>query len=353
MRKLRRTAAALGLLLPASFVSGAGTAVACGNGKPIFRDKFQTLAESWAFSSSSDRANAGPGGLTAVIPTEHGVFARKVDASYGDIDICAMTAIASKGGTDAFFAIRFWFGEASESYWAVAVPANGLYWVQRFNKEGERSRITPRISNPTLADASGVNELRVRLEGDNGAFIVNGKKVATFTREPGRGKSIVGFSAFSADSPEPTSFTLKSFEARELGNDRVPAAPSLIGICNEFKQTLRVAIAYQAGNVWTSEGWKVLRPNTCETEIKHPDLVSFYYRAESDVYDGQQITFGAIRDFAVRKSDFLIQQADRKAQDTEMRKFSGPVGRVSPAQNLSIVFQADARVAIVTGPKPE
>lgn len=356
--RLGKIASVLMLSLTGFLVAGTGIAAACGNGKLVFEDKFQTLAESWVLSGDSDRPNAGGDGLTAAILPDHGVVARKVDTSYRDVDICAVATITSKNdpnknGPGGFFAIRFWFGENGVSYWAVAFPGSGLYWVQRLDKDGNRTRVMPKTLNPSLANASGANEFRVRLQGDSGAFIVNGKKVGTFTRDPSGGESVVGFVEFPADNPEPTAFALKRFEIRELGTDQVAAAPSLVAFCNEFKQTVHLAIAYQVGDVWTSEGWKTLKPNTCETETRHPDLLTFYYRAESDVYDGQRMTFGANRDFAVRKNDFVIQKADNKVKDAEMRKFNGPVERVSPAQDLSVFFQEDARVAVVKGRKPD
>lgn len=350
--RLRRTASAL-LSLTGFLIASIGIAAACGNGKLVFEDKFQTLAESWMLSSDSDRPNAGGDGLTAALLPDHVVSARKIDTSYRDVDICAVATLTNKNNPNAFFAVRFWFGDNGVSYWAVAFPASGLYWVQRLDKDGNRTRVMPRTLNPSLANASGANEFRVRLQGNSGAFIVNGKKVGTFTRDPPGGESVVGFVGFPADNPEPTAFTLKRFEIRELGTDQVAAAPSLVAFCNQFKQTLHLAIAYQVSDVWTSEGWKTLKPNTCATETTHPDLLTFYYRAESDVYDGQRMTFGANRDFAVRKNDFVIRKADNQAKGSEMRKFNGLVERVSPAQELSVVFQADARVAVVKGRKPD
>jgi len=103
----------------------------------------------------------------------------------------------------------------------------------------------PKTLNPSLANASGANEFRVRLQGDSGTFIVNGKRVGSFTRDPPGGESVVGFVGFPADNPEPTTFALKRFEIRELGTDQVAAAPSLVTFCNEFKQTVHLAIAYR------------------------------------------------------------------------------------------------------------
>lgn len=343
-------------ILLAGFLFGSTgmAAAACGNGKLLFEDKFQTLAESWMFGGSSDRPNAGRNGLTAAIAPEHAVYARKSDSSYRDVDICGVAAISNKNSDGGFFAIRFWFDDSGTSYWAVAFPGKGLFWVQRLPKDSKPVRLTPKTFNPALVNASGTNEFRVRLKGDTGAFIVNGKRVSNFTREAPGSESAVGFIAFPAESPEPTTFALKSFETRELGTDQVPAASSLIKFCNEFAQTLRVAIAYQIGDAWTSEGWITLKPNACEAQVKHPDLVSFYYRAESDVYDGQRMIFGANRDFAVQKTDFLIRKADAKSKGVEMQRFTGPVERVSPAQDLSVVFEATAgRVAVVKGRKPE
>ena len=351
---LVKPASALALLLIGFLIASRGTAEACGNGKVLFEDKFQTLDKSWVFAGDSDTPNPGADGLTAAIQHDHDVAALKTDVEYQDVDVCGVAIVTNKSDPGGFFTIRFWLGDNGVHYWAVAYPGKGLYFVERFEKDKKATLVTPKIFNPALVDASGANEFRVRLRGDSGAFIVNGKMVSTFTREPsGGGQSEVGFIGSPANSPEPTSFALKSFEAREPGTDQVAAAPSLIAFCNEFKETIHLAIAFQDSNVWNSEGWITLKPNACETETKHPDLLSFYFRGESDVYDGQRMTFGSDRDFAVKKNDFVIQKADKKAKGAEMRQFSGPAERVSPAQELSITFTADARTAIATGPKPK
>ena len=113
------------------------------------------------------------------------------------------------------------------------------------------------------------------------------------------------------------------------------------------------AIAYQANNVWTSEGWLTVAPDKCSALTAHPELTSFYYRGESDVFDQKQVTWGKDRDFALKKDDFTIQKAETRAPGSKMAKFSGPITRDSPARTLSLSITPDMKAMIVTGPNPQ
>jgi uncharacterized membrane protein len=351
----------LTVMLLSSFILGliaaAGDAAACGEGKLIFDNGFKDFDQAWVLAGDSDTPEIGPDGLTAAIEPGNDVAAGTRD-KYADVEVCAVVTSNSRDDATDFFGLRFWFGGNGVSYWAVAFPAKGLFFVERFEKGKDTAIITSKTLDPSLLDSSGVNEFSVRLHGSDGAFFVNGKKISKFRRDPEAGTSPVGFIMFpSSKNSEPVVFTMKSFQVREMSNAEIESItaliPSPVMFCNKFGHTINFAIAYQAGDVWTSEGWITVKPDTCKTEPRHPDLTSFYYRGESEVFGGQQATWGSAREFAVKNKDFVIAKAEKKAAGARMAKFSGPTTRDVPARTLSLTFTPDLKVTIVTGPNPQ
>jgi hypothetical protein len=58
-----------------------------------------------------------------------------------------------------------------------------------------------------------------------------------------------------------------------------------ISFCNNFKQRLYIALAYQQDDSsWISRGWLEVQPGTCRVFDSAIHLVKFYWRAESAWY---------------------------------------------------------------------
>lgn len=354
------TTSGFAILLIGGLIAGAGSARACGDGKLLFEDKFAALDSVWKFDGSYEGAKPGAGGLVAEIPAGSTVSAINTAASYKSFELCAV--FTSKGSKDTgnHFGLRFWTPDGDKEYWAVSFTERGRFVVNHYHDKKTDS-ITALTEDPSLLKAGAPNEVSVRIDGTKGAFFVNGRKVSSFTGEMPDSGSVIGFVMYSdKKGTQPTDFNLKSIQLRALTSAELQAmaapaasaAASLIEFCNKFGHPIRFAIAYQDKDEWTSEGWLTVADGKCGQLTKHPDFTSFYYHGETDVFDGQRVDWGKKRDFAVKKSDFILQNADTELPGARMATFSGPVTRDTPARAMSLTFTPDLNVMTVTGPNP-
>jgi uncharacterized membrane protein len=353
-----RATSAFAVLLVGGLIASAGSARACGDGKLLFEDKFEAVNSAWKFDGSYEGAKPGGSGLVAEIPPGETVSAVNTAASYKSFELCAVFTSKGTKDTGNHFGLRFWTPDGNKEYWAVTFTERGRFVVNHYHDDKTDS-ITSLTDDPSLLKAGAPNEVNVRIDGTKGAFFVNGKKVSSFTGEMPDGGSVIGFVMYAdKKGTQPTDFNLKSIQVRaltsaELQSVAAPtAASSVIELCNKFGRPIHFAIAFQNSDVWTSEGWLTVPNGKCGQLTKYPDLTAFYYYGETDVYDGKQTTWGTKRDFAVKKSDFILQDADTELPGARMVKFSGPIERDTPAQAQSLTFTPDLHVMTVTGAKP-
>ena len=62
----------------------------------------------------------------------------------------------------------------------------------------------------------------------------------------------------------------------------VSPAAAEIKICNNFKQTVHFALAYQKSDAWTTQGWLNVKPKQCGSEPSGLVDGDFYYYAKTD-----------------------------------------------------------------------
>ncbi len=129
-----------------------------------------------------------------------------------------------------------------------------------------------------------------------------------------------------------------------LGASCAPAAAT-IKVCNQFRHTIHLAFAYEAKDGWVSEGWLTVAPNACEIDTQHPDVTSFYYRAESDTYgDNKWSTWGSNREFSVKDGNFKLDHAEQKAPGGRFVQFNGPDSYIDPFTVVTLTFLPDLKV---------
>ena len=341
-------------------IAGAGSALACGDGKLLFEDKFEALDSAWKSDGSYEDFDVGADGLVAKIPPGSTVSAINTSGHYKSFELCAVFTSKGTKDTGNHFGLRFWTPDGDKEYWAVSFTERNKFVVNHYHDKKTNS-ITSLTEDPSLLKAGAPNEVSVRIDGGKGAFFVNGKKVSSFAGEMPDGGSVIGFVMYSdKKGAQPTDFDLKSIQVRALTSAELQAlaapaasaAAALIELCNKFGHPIRFAIAYQDKDEWTSEGWLTVPDGRCGQLTKHPDLTSFYYHGETDVFDGKRVDWGKKQDFAVKKSDFILQNADTKLPGSRMVTFSGPVTRDTPARTISLTFTPDLNVTTVTGPNP-
>lgn len=203
----------LGVLL-----AGACNAYACGTGRLVTEDKFDTLDPAWAIEKKYDKLTAGPEGLTIVVPPGKNVGAINPFGAYKSFELCIRAATEKPDPTaDELFAIRFWTPDGNDEYWAVTWTGKSRFVVNRYI-DAKPTAITPPVNNASLL-RSGINEYGVSVSGNQGTFSINGKKVTDFTGPPPEHGSVFGF-LVAAHQSRPSTFVLKNLQLRELAAAR-------------------------------------------------------------------------------------------------------------------------------------
>jgi hypothetical protein len=196
-------------------IAGAGSASACGTGRLVLEDKFNTLDPAWSIEKKYTKLTAGPDGLTIVVPAGKDVGALNQFGAYKNFELC-IWVVAEKAdpAADDLFAVRFWTPDGNDEYWAVTWTGKSRFVVNRY-VDGKPTAITAQINNSSLLHSGAVNEFSVSVNGNKGAFSTNGQKVTDFTGQPPDNGSIFGF-LVSANQSNPSTFVLKDLQLREV-----------------------------------------------------------------------------------------------------------------------------------------
>lgn len=215
MRRLSGLIAGAGLSL-AGLLFASGDAAACGSGKVLFEDNFETIKPSWDFEKEKGRSN-GPGGLTYTL--EPGKSAGVVDQSgpYTDYEVCALFALDGGKPVPGFVAVRFWFVSPDDEYWAVVFTDDGTSVVNHYVKDHDVVSVMPQITTASGVTDAGLIDVSVVVHGNSGSFSVNGENRGEFTGTPSKQGTRFGFVMRSGkENTDPVAVTLKSIQLRAV-----------------------------------------------------------------------------------------------------------------------------------------
>lgn len=206
------------VLLAGFLIVGADKAVACGNGKLILEDKFETLDPAWGFDPESTIRSNGPEGLTYKLGPNDSVNLLNQSGIYDNYEVCAVFSSTVPENSNAYVSVNFWAGDYDNLYGSDVFPAQGTFDVYRIQK---KKFLTPVSATTNAAIAKGknaTNEIRVTVNGNKGTLVINGKKVIDFTGQPPADGSQFGFFVGTGkDDTGPSTLTLKSIQLREVG----------------------------------------------------------------------------------------------------------------------------------------
>lgn len=204
------------LALPLGFlIAGVGSVSACGTGRLVLEDKFNTLDPAWSVEHNYTKLTAGPDGLTIVVPAGKDVGALNQFGAYKNFELCIwFVAEKADPAADDLFAVRFWTPDGNDEYWAVTWTGKSQFVVNRY-VNAKPTAITSQINNSSLLHSGVVNEVSVSVNGNMGAFSINGQRVADFTGQPPDNGSVFGF-LVSANKSNPSTFVLKDMQLREV-----------------------------------------------------------------------------------------------------------------------------------------
>jgi hypothetical protein len=196
---------------------GGQSALACGKGKLLFQDKFQTLDPRWQLTAPDQDRSIDAGVLSYALQPEHLVVAINQAGIYEDYELCAQIAMKQDETSDAYAGLVFWAANSQNRYIFMITARDGTYAVSRVQKNKVLAQIPWGKPTEEIKKGGGMNELSVAVQGDHAVFSVNGQKVAELDGQPPDGGSQIGFEIFTPKKDQgATVFGIKGLEVRAL-----------------------------------------------------------------------------------------------------------------------------------------
>lgn len=208
MLGLRLSAAAVAL----AFLTGSGTAEACGTGKVLFEDSFETLQSTWG---KPDEELMVENGSLLMKPKENFTFWAPNTASiYDDVDVCAeVTNVEVSNPGNSFVGLVFWY-EDDKNFYTLEIDADGYASIWRRQNGRWLSQVDWIQTDSLKAGIGATNELRVATKGKMASYYLNGKLFREVMGLPPDGGQQVGT---IASSPKETvaTYSFADFKVSE------------------------------------------------------------------------------------------------------------------------------------------
>ncbi len=169
MQGLRLGAAAVGLVV----LAGSGTAQACGSGKVLFEDSFDTLQATWG---KQDEELLVDNGQLVMKPKENFTFwAPNSAAVYDDADICAeVTSVEVANPGNSFVGLVFWYID-DKNFYTLEIDADGYASIWRRQNGRWLSQVDWVQADSLKSGVGSTNELRVVTKGKMASYYLNGQ----------------------------------------------------------------------------------------------------------------------------------------------------------------------------------
>jgi hypothetical protein len=199
-------------------IAGVDGALACGSGKLLVEDKFETLDPAWGFDKTSPGRSNGPGGLIYKFNPADNIDLLNQAGLYDNYEVCAVFATEVPANAGAWVAVNFWGNDKNNVYEADIYPTFGTFGVVRYQNKKSLTPVTTTDSDTINKGTSVTNEISVTVNGNKATIAINGKKAIDFTGQPPEGGSLFGLNIGSAkDDTGPSTITVKDIQLREAG----------------------------------------------------------------------------------------------------------------------------------------
>jgi hypothetical protein len=201
LREIGSTPTPVGQQAEPTPVGQQAEAHACGNGKVIFEDKFETLDPSWG--AASDNKKVENSALVISPPQDRITWAVNQSDFYTDAAVCVDATVTSTSDPNASFtAIVFW-QEDDDNYWEYGFWPTGAIKVIHKTK-GKSLYPFPQTETAALKKGIGqANSLEVETKGNKVTLYLNGTKVGELKGKPPEGGGRVGFEVYSPKTGDP------------------------------------------------------------------------------------------------------------------------------------------------------
>jgi hypothetical protein len=169
---------------------------ACQGQEVIFEDKFADDAGGW---SLRDTVEVKDGAFTFKLAPDDMQSNLNVTHTVENADICS-DAVWPEGNQPVLGAgILFW-GEDNRTYFQFGVLNNGRFWIARKQDGKWLGTIAANVDSAAINRSPGAaNTLRVKIEGDNAVFFINGTKVRELRGQAPKGGWRFGLSGDNFD----------------------------------------------------------------------------------------------------------------------------------------------------------
>jgi hypothetical protein len=181
----------LTVLTLALLLGGIGRAMACEGQEVVFEDKFQDDAGGWAIK---DTMEVKDGAFTFKLAPDDMQSNLNVAFTVKDADLCVDSAWPGGDQPVLGAGLLFW-GEDNRTYFQFGILNNGKFWIARKQDGKWLGTIAANIDSTAIKTGPGaLNTLRVKAEGNNVTFFINGTKVRELRGQAPKGPWRFGLS---------------------------------------------------------------------------------------------------------------------------------------------------------------
>lgn len=182
-------------------------AAACEGQEVIFEDKFADDAGGWPIKESVEVKD---GSFTFKLPADDMQSNLNVTFTVKDADICSETVWPAGDQPILGAGLLFW-GEDNRTYFQFGVLNNGKFWIARKQDGKWLGTIAANTDSAAINKAAGAsNTLRVKANGNNVTFFINGTKVRELRGQAPKGGWRFGLSGDNFDKQKEARVTFKS-----------------------------------------------------------------------------------------------------------------------------------------------
>lgn len=195
----------------------AGAALACTGPNVLFEDDFSESDPSWGGDLDGQRiAN----GKLVVSPALYSGYAIENQVGFfTDFDVCVDVVQKNNDPTTGYAGILFW-GDDYDNFYTFDVATNGYVRVSRKQKGRWLTPVAWKLIEGVQADR-GLNQVRVRVKGNQATLFVNDVQAATFRGQPTQGGSLIG--VYGSSPKDSTGiYEFDNYRVTDLGEDAPP-----------------------------------------------------------------------------------------------------------------------------------
>jgi hypothetical protein len=182
-------------------------AAACEGAEIVFEDKFADDAGGWPLR---DTIEVKDGSFVFKLPPDDMQSNLNVTFTVKDADICSETVWPDGDQAMLGAGLLFW-GEDNRTYFQFGILNNGKFWIAR--KQGGKwlGTIAANVDSTAINQAPGSsNTLRVKTNGNNVTFFINGTKVRDLRGQAPKGDWRFGLSGDNFDKEKEARVVFKT-----------------------------------------------------------------------------------------------------------------------------------------------